>query len=203
MDFILNRKGRCVRKLIVFNHVTLDGYFVGANGDMSWAHEDNDDPEFAGFVAENASGEGELLFGRVTYDMMAGYWPTAIADQHNPVVAKAMNRMAKVVFSRTLKEASWNNTRLVRTGETRGDLVSEVRKLKEEDGPGMAILGSGSIVAQLAQENLIDEYQMVVNPLALGKGRSMFDGIRDKLSLKLTRSRTFKNGKVFLCYEPA
>ena len=198
MEFILNRKGRRVRKLLVFNHVTLDGYFIGANGDMNWAHSGNDEPEFAAFVAENASGEGELLFGRVTYEMMAGYWPTAIADKHNPVVAKAMNSMAKVVFSRTLNEASWNNTRLMK-----GDLISEVRKLKEEDGPGMAIMGSGSIVAQLAQENLIDEYQMVVDPLALGKGRSMFDGIRNNLSLKLMRSRTFKNGKVFLCYEPA
>ena len=85
----------------------------------------------------------------------------------------------------------------------KGDLVSEIRKMKEESGPGMAILGSGSIVAQLAPEGLIDEYQMMVDPVALGKGRTMFDGIQEKLDLKLTKSRTFKNGKVYLCFEPA
>jgi dihydrofolate reductase len=187
-----------MRKLIVFNHVTLDGYFVSANGDMRWAATGNDDPEYSAFVAENASGGGELLFGRITYAMMASYWPTPIADQHNPAVAKGMNSMAKVVFSKTLDHASWNNTRLIK-----GDLVTEVRKLKEEPGPGMAIMGSGSIVAQLALENVIDEYQLMMNPLALGAGRSLFDGIREQLSLKLTRSRAFNNGKVFVCYEPA
>ena len=106
--------------------------------------------------------------------------------------------MPKVVFSRTLSQASWNNTRLVK-----GDLVAEVRKMKNEPGPGMTILGSGSIVSQLATQRLIDEYQMVVDPVALGKGPTMFDGIKEHLSLKLTKTRTFRNGKVYLCYEPA
>lgn len=187
-----------MRKLIVFNHVTLDGYFVSASGDFRWASKGNDDPEYSAFVAENASGGGQLLFGRVTYELMASYWPTALADQHNSAVAKGMNSMSKVVFSRTLNEASWNNTRLVK-----GDLVSEIRKMKEEPGPGMALLGSGSIVAQLALENIIDEYQMMVDPIALGKGRTMFEGIQEQLSLKLAKTRTFKNGKVYLCFEPA
>ncbi len=187
-----------MRKLVVFNHVTLDGYFVGPNGDFSWAHRGSDDAEYAAFVAENASGEGELLFGRVTYELMASYWPTPIAGQHNPVVAAAMNSTPKVVFSRTLDQARWSNTRLVK-----GDIVQEIRKMKNGPGPGMAILGSGSLVPQLAPENLIDEYHMVVDPVALGKGRTMFEGIRDKLTLKLTKTRTFKNGKVFLSYEPA
>ncbi|MGB0122289.1 MAG: dihydrofolate reductase family protein [Silvibacterium sp.] len=187
-----------MRKLIVFNHVTLDGYFVDATGNFSWARNGNDDPEYAAFVAENASGGGELLFGRITYQLMASYWPTPMADQHNPSVAAGMNSMRKVVFSRTLDNAAWNNTRLVK-----GDLVSEIRKMKEESGPGMAILGSGSIVAQLALENLIDEYQMMVDPVALGNGRSMFDGMQKQLTLKLAKTRTFNNGKVYLCYESA
>jgi dihydrofolate reductase len=186
-----------MRKLIAFNHVTLDGYFVGPNGDFSWARKGNDDPEYSAFVAENASGGGQLLFGRITYELMASYWPTPIADQHDPAVAKGMNSMSKVVFSRTLTLASWNNTRLVK-----GEIVSEIRKMKNESGPGMAILGSGSIVSQLAQENVIDEYQMIVDPVALGKGRSMFDGINAPLNLKLAKTRTFANGKVYLCYEP-
>jgi dihydrofolate reductase len=187
-----------MRKLIVFNHVTLDGCFASANGEMQWAHSGNDDAEYSAFVAENASGGGQLLFGRITYDLMAGYWPTPIADQHDPVVAKGMNSMRKVVFSRTLDKATWNNTKLVK-----GDIVAEVRKMKDDPGPGMAILGSGSIVAQLAPEGLIDEYQVVVNPVVLGKGRTMFDGIKEKLNLKLTKTRTFSNGKVYLCYMPA
>jgi dihydrofolate reductase len=106
--------------------------------------------------------------------------------------------MPKVVFSRTLDQALWNNTRLVK-----GDIVSEIRKMKNEPGPGMAVLGSGSIVSQLALERLIDEYQMVVDPVALGKGRTMFEGIQEKLTLKLTKTRPFNNGKVFLCFAPA
>jgi dihydrofolate reductase len=187
-----------MRRLIVFNHVTLDGYFADANNAMSWAQPGNDDPEYAEFVRENASGGGELLFGRITYAMMASYWPTPIADQHTPEVARGMNSMAKVVFSRTLEKADWNNTRLLK-----GDLVNEVRTLKAESGPGMCILGSGSIVAQLALENLIDEYQVMVDPVALGKGRSMFESIKAPLHLRVAKSRSFNNGKVFLSYEPA
>ena len=109
-----------------------------------------------------------------------------------------MNNLPKVVFSRTLDKASWNNTKLVK-----GDLAAEIRKMKKEPGEDMAILGSGSIVSQLAQEGVIDEYQVVVNPVVLGKGRTMFDGIKEKLTLKLTKTRTFGNGNVLLTYAPA
>jgi dihydrofolate reductase len=183
-----------VRKLIVFNQVSLDGYFVDAGGDMSWAH--NDDPEWNAFASENASGGGELVFGRITYEMMASFWPTPQAMQRMPAVAKGMNESPKIVFSRTLDEASWNNTRLIK-----GDIAARMRKLKEETGPGMAILGSGSIVSQLAQAGLIDEYQIVTNPIVLGGGRTMFEGVKEKLHLKLIDSRTFKNGNVLLRYE--
>ena len=105
--------------------------------------------------------------------------------------------MPKVVFSRTLDQASWSHTKLVK-----GDMVSRIREMKKEPGHGMAILGSGSIVSQLALERVIDEYQVVVNPVVLGQGRTMFDGIKEKLNLRLTKARTFGNGKVFLCYEP-
>jgi dihydrofolate reductase len=187
-----------MRKLIVFNNVTLDGYFTGADGDVSWAYSGSDDSEFNAFVAGNASGGGQLLLGRITYDLMAGYWPTPIAIKNAPVVAEGMNSMRKVVFSRTLDKAQWNNTRIVT-----GNIASEIRQMKTEPGEDMAILGSGSIVSQLALEGLIDEYQVVVNPVVLGAGRTMFDGIKEKLNLKLTRTRAFGNGKVFLCYEPA
>ncbi|HEX3436499.1 MAG TPA: dihydrofolate reductase family protein [Pseudacidobacterium sp.] len=187
-----------MRKLIVFNHISLDGYFVDENNSMTWAKGGWQDAEWNAFVEENASGGGTLVFGRTTYDMMTSYWPTPIAMEQMPVVAERINNLPKVVFSRKLDKASWNNTKLVK-----GDLTDSVRKLKNESGTDMVILGSGSIVSQLAQEGLIDEYQIVVNPIILGKGRTMFDGAREKVDLKLTGSRAFNNGNVFLCYAPA
>lgn len=184
-----------MRKLVVFNQVTLDGFFADLQGNMSWAHKD--DAEWNAFVAENAGGGGQLIFGRVTYDMMASFWPTPHAAEMMPVVAERMNNLPKVVFSRTLDEARWSNTKLVKV-----DLAAEIRRMKEEPGEGLVILGSGSIVSQLAQENLIDAYQLVVNPVVLGSGRSMFDGVEKKLALKLTNTRAFGNGNVLLCYEP-
>jgi dihydrofolate reductase len=189
-----------MRKLIVFNNVTLDGYFTDSNGGMSWAHYGSDDPEFGAFIAGNASGDGQLLLGRITYDLMASYRPTPAASKSNPVIAEGMNRMPKVVFSRTIDNAEWSNTNVVK-----GDIAAAVRQMKNESGPGMAILGSGSIVSQLAPEGLIDEYQVVVNPIVLGKGRTMFDGAAfgkdGNLGLKLTKTQSFANGKVFLSYQ--
>jgi dihydrofolate reductase len=186
-----------MRKLVVFNHMSLDGFFVDVNGDMRWAKTVDQDEEWNAFVAENASGGGVLVFGRITYELMAGFWPTPFAIENMPIVAKGMNSMPKVVFSRTLDQASWNNTKLVK-----GDMATEIGKMKKEPGDGMVILGSGSIVSQLASEGLIDEYQVVVNPIVLGKGRTMFDGVKEKLYLKLQKTRAFGNGNVFLCYEP-
>ena len=187
-----------MRRLGVFNNVSLDGYFVDANGDMRWAYQDKADPEWTAFVANNASGDAQLLFGRITYEVMANYWPTPQAKQNMPAVAEGMNKMPKVVFSRTLDKVTWANTKLLK-----GELAAEVRKMKSEPGPEIVILGSGSIVSQLAQEHLIDEFQVAVIPVVLGKGRTMFDSMKEKLSLKLTKSRTFGNGYVVLNYELA
>lgn len=185
-------------RLIVFNSTSLDGYFSDANGDMSFAHNPSDDPEWEAFVAGNARGEGRLLFGRITYELMARFWPTPLAAERMPVVAEGMNKLPKVVFSRTLDHASWSNTRLVKR-----DLAGEIRRMKKEPGPDIAILGSGSIVCQLAALGLIDEFQVVVVPVVLGKGRTMFDGTAHRMPLRLIRTRAFANGNVLLCYEPA
>jgi len=182
-------------RLVVYNSVSLDGYFTDTNGDMSWAHKS--DPEWQAFVSENASGGGQLLFGRVTYDLMASFWPTPLAAQSNPIVVERMNGLRKFVFSTTLEKATWNNTTLLK-----GDLTAEVRKLKQQPGPNIVIMGSGSIVAQLADAGLIDEYQIVLNPLVVGKGRTLFEGVKNKLPMKLAKSRAFGNGNIVLCYEP-
>jgi dihydrofolate reductase len=185
-----------VRRLIVFNHVSLDGYFTDKNGDMSWAHKQ--DPEWNAFVSQNASGGGQLLFGRKTYDMMASYWPTPAAMKNSPAVAEGINKAPKVVFSRKMDKTSWSNTKLVK-----GDPAQEVRKMKNEPGETMVIMGSGTIVSQLAQAGLIDEYQIVISPIVLGEGRTLFEGVEKKFPLTLTTSRTFGNGNALLCYEPA
>jgi len=182
--------------LMVFDQVTLDGYFTSANGDMSWAHKS--DPEWNEFVAGNARGGGRLVFGRVTYDMMASYWPTPQAARDNPVVAKQMNAMPKIVFSKTMDKASWSNTMLIKD-----DPAAAMRTLKKEPGENMVILGSGSIVSQLAQAGLVDEYQIIVNPLVLGKGKTLFATVKERVGLKLTKTRAFQNGNVLLCYAPA
>jgi len=187
-----------MRKLISFTMTSLDGYFTDKNGDMRWAKERPDDGEWSAFSEENAKGGGVLVFGRVTYDQMASFWPTTMAAQMMPVVAERMNHLPKIVISRTIKEAAWNNTTVLS-----GDLVSEIRRLKAEEGPDMAILGSGSIVAQLASAGLIDTFQVAIFPLALGAGRTIFDDVPEKIQLKLVNSRTFANGNVVLNYEPA
>jgi dihydrofolate reductase len=184
-------------KLGVFNTTSLDGYFVDGSGDMRWAHNTHPDAEWNAFVGGNASGGGALMFGRITYDLMASYWPTPMASKNTPEVAEGMNKMPKIVFSRTMDKASWSNTKVVK-----GNLAEEVRKLKNETGPDIVILGSGSIVSQLAQEGLIDEYQIVVAPVVLGKGRTLFEGVKEKLPLNLTKSRAFGNGNFVLWYEP-
>jgi dihydrofolate reductase len=182
-------------KLVAYNAMSLDGYFTDANGDMSWAHKQ--DPEWQAFVSENASGGGQLLFGRVTYDLMASFWPTPLAAQSNPIVVERMNGLRKFVFSRRLDKVSWNNTTLLK-----GDITTEVRKLKQQPGPDIVIMGSGSVVAQLADAGLIDEYQIVLNPIVVGNGRTLFEGVKRKLPMKLAKSRPFGNGNVVLFYEP-
>ena len=181
-------------KVIVFNSVTLDGYFTDPGGDMSWAHKD--DPEWKEFTAGNANGDSTLLFGRKTYELMAGFWPSAQAKQSFPEVAASMNKQPKVVASTTMDKAEWNNTRVVKR-----NLAAEVRKMKQNGGSDIVILGSGTIVAQLTQEGLVDQYQVIVNPIVLGQGRTMFDGVTRKVDLKLTNERRFQNGNVLLTYE--
>lgn len=184
-------------KLTVFNSVSTDGFFVGPGGDVTWAHR-KADAEWNKFTEDNAKGDCVLVFGRITYEMMAAWWPTKKAMKTMPAVAERMNSAQKVVFSKTLEEASWNNTTLVKR-----DLAGEIRKLKKTAGKDLMIFGSGTLVSQLTQKGLIDEYQMVLQPIVLGQGRTMFEDVKKELDLKLVRTRTFKNGFVFLCYEPA
>ena len=182
-------------RVVVFNMQSIDGCFSSLNGDMSWAHAEDD--EWQDFTRNNARGGGLLLFGRVTYDMMAAWWPSLAALDAFPVVAERMNGLPKVVFSRTMDRAEWSNTTLVKT-----DPAAEVRRLKK-GSRDMAVMGSGTIVSLLAEEGLVDEFQIVVIPLILGGGKSMFERVQAKHPLRLVGTRSFQNGNVLLRYEPA
>jgi dihydrofolate reductase len=184
-----------MRKVIVFNNVSLDGYFSGPNGDIAWMKSARD-PEWDAFALSNARSGGEVLLGRVTYDLMAGWWPTPMAHEQDPELAALMNRLPKIVFSRTMTMATWSNTRVAN-----GDPADEVRRLKDAKGPDMVILGSGTIVALLERAGLIDEYQVVVHPVVLGRGRTMFEGLEHQSDLRLSRARVFGNGNMLGCYE--
>jgi dihydrofolate reductase len=183
-----------MRKVMVFNAISLDGFFTDKNQDMSWAHARND-REWRDFTSENAGGEALLAFGRVTYDMMASYWPTPQALKDEPVVAKSINKAPKIVFSKTLEKATWENTKVVKT-----DPADEVRRLKNEKGPDILVMGSGTIVSQLTAARLVDEYQLVVNGIILGAGRTLFEGVKEPVGLVLEKTRAFKNGNVVLWY---
>jgi dihydrofolate reductase len=148
-------------------------------------------------VAGNAKGACVFLFGRITYEMMASFWPTPAALKIMPQVAETMNRSPKFVFSRTLRKASWENSTVVN-----GDLAVETRQLKQSAGPDILVFGSGSVVSQLTQAGLVDEFQVVICPLVLGQGKSMFDGVISKIPLQPQRTRVFGNGNVLICYRP-
>ena len=183
-----------MRKVFLFNMITLDGFFEGPNQDISWHHTDD---EFNEFAIEQLNEIGTLLFGRITYQGMASYWPTELAISDDPAVAGLMNSLPKIVFSKTLDKAEWNNTRLVSS-----NAAQEVSKLKQQPGKEIAIFGSSNLAVTLAERGLIDEYRVIINPVFLGSGTPLLKGITDRLNLNLLKSRTFKSGNVLLYYVP-
>jgi len=181
------------RKVILFNMITLDGYFEGPNQDIAWH---NVDAEFNDFAVDQLQTVGAILFGRVTYEGMASYWPTETALADDPEVTGLMNSIPKIVFSKTLTTADWSHTTLLK-----GDLAQEVTQLKQQTGKDLFIFGSGNLAARLMRLGLIDEYRLIVNPVGLGQGTPMFPP-GQALKLKLLRSKTFQSGNVLLVYEP-
>ena len=183
-----------MRKVFLFNMTTLDGFFEGMDQDINWHHTDD---EFNEFAIDQLNEIGTLLFGRVTYQMMASYWPTESAIKDDPIVAGLMNSLPKIVFSKTLDQAEWNNSRVVKE-----NVAAEVLKLKEQSGKDIAIFGSSDLAVTLAENGLIDEYRIIVNPVFLGHGTPLLKGIKDKIELKLLEAKVFKSGNVLLYYAP-
>lgn len=183
-----------MRKIIFQMMVSLDGYFEGPDHELDWHRVDG---EFNDYARDLLDSVDTLLFGRVTYQLMAGYWPTPTAMTDDPVIAAKMNSLPKIVFSKTLAKADWNNTRLVKE-----NAAGEISRLKRLPGMNMAIFGSSDLAVSLLGVGLIDEYRIFINPVVLGSGKPLLKGLKDRLNLNLVSSRIFKSGLVLLCYKP-
>ena len=184
-----------MRKLYSFLVSTLDGFYEGPNQEFDWP---NADEEFNEFGIQQLNDSDVLLFGRVTYEGMAAYWPSEGARQDDPKVAELMNSLPKLVVSTTLASADWHNTRLIRD-----NVAEELAKLKQQPGKGLAVLGSPTLTVSLIGMGLLDELRVLVNPVGLGAGRSLFRSADRRLRLELLQTRTFHSGNVLLTYRPA
>lgn len=181
-----------MRRLILWNMVTLDGYFEGKDPwEIDW-HEYVWGDELERFSLEQAASADTLLFGRRTYEGMAEYWRKEKGE-----IADFMNGVEKVVFSRTLTHADWKNTRLVN-----GKPEVEVAKLKGGDGKDILLFGSADLAAALTEHGLIDEYRLGLTPVVLGSGTPLFKASPDRLRMKLLEARPLESGCVILRYEP-
>ncbi|MBI3520195.1 MAG: dihydrofolate reductase family protein [Bacteroidetes bacterium] len=181
-------------KLTSFTFITVNGFFKGQNEDTSWHPHGG---EAAKFANDASSADNILLFGRKTFEMMASFWPSPMAAELFPIVAENMNKSQKIVCSNTLKETDWKNTTIMS-----GEIIEQIKQLKQSTTKNITILGSGSLLTQLSDARLIDNYTIMLDPIALGKGTSIFEGIKSNLELKLLSSRVFeKDGIVLLNYE--
>ena len=186
-----------MRKLIFFMHTSLDGYVAGVNGEMNWIKFDEALFDFVGTMTAKAD---TALYGRVTYEMMQGYWPEAgekpNATKHDKEHAAWYNNVTKVVLSTTLQEAGLQNTKVI------NDQLSEnISQLKNADGKNILIFGSPRASQSLLREGLIDEFWLFVNPIILGQGMPLFKDVTSIINLKLVESKTFDCGVIALHYE--
>ena len=180
-----------MRRIIVSNLMSLDGFFEGPDHELDWFLVDE---EFFAYARDMLRNVDTLLFGRKTYQHMADYWPSAPAEE----IADHMNNLPKIVISRTLQRAEWKNSTLVKS-----DAAAEISRLKQLPGKDMVVLGSASLASFLLQRGLIDEYRIILNPVLLGSGRPLFQDVRQRLRLKLSSTKLFGSGVVVLYYQSA
>ena len=185
-----------MRKLTFFMHTSLDGFVAGLKGEMNWINVDDEIFDFVGTMTDKAD---TALYGRVTYEMMQSYWPTAgddpNASKHDKEHSAWYNKVSKVVLSTTMQEAGLHNTKVI------GDRLSDnINKLKKEEGKNILIFGSPRASQALLNEGLIDEFWLFVNPIILGKGMPLFKDVTGTTKLNLIESKTFPGGVVALHY---
>jgi dihydrofolate reductase len=183
-----------VRRLYSFLMVTLDGFYEGPNREFDFWTTDQ---EFNRFAAAQLHDSDLLIFGRVTYEGMAGYWPVQGAREDDPVIAELMNTLPKVVVSTTLTSADWHDTTVVGA-----NVAEELAKRKQQPGKDLAVLGSPTLTVSLIGMGLVDELRVMVSPVAIGDGKSLFQSTDHRLRLKLLQTRAFSSGNVLLTYQP-
>ncbi|WP_234364211.1 dihydrofolate reductase family protein [Lunatibacter salilacus] len=180
--------------MTTFLFLTLNGFYKGLNNDISWH---NHGEEGNAYSERQLEAGNIFLFGRRTYEMMYSFWPTRMAYDQFPKVAEGMNSAEKCVISNSLKTADWNNSKIISR-----DAVHQIIQHKQSSGKNITILGSGSVITQLTEERMIDEYQLLIDPTAIGKGTPLFENISQRLDLELIDSNVFKNsGSVLLTYK--
>jgi len=183
-----------MRKLIFQAITSVDGFFEGPNKEIDWH---NVDEEFNNYAIDFLNELDLLLFGRVTYELMVSYWPKPDAIKNDPIVASKMNGLSKVVFSTTMQKADWNNTLLIKE-----NIAEEVKILKHQPGKDIAILGSSDLAVSLIEHDLVDEFRICIDPLVLGNGKPLFQGMNRRFELTLIKTREFRSGNVLLYYKP-
>ncbi len=186
-----------MRKVVLFMHISLDGFAAGPNGELDWISYDQELEQYAEEVVKTV---GAPLYGRVTYQMMESYWPTVLTNpdstKHDMAHAQWVENIPKIVFSKSLVRVEWHNTTLIKD-----NIAAEVSKLKEQPGKDLVIFGSPGLTHTFMALNLIDEYRLTVNPVILGQGMPVFKDFKNRSDLKLLSSKTFDSGVLALHYE--
>jgi dihydrofolate reductase len=185
------RTGGLMRSLVLQTGVSIDGFVAGLDGSHDWGYEREDDA-IQEWKLESVRKAGAHLMGRVTYEEMAAFWPTSTSEYAAP-----MNEIPKVVFSKTLQNADWPESRIAR-----GDLAEEIAALKREPGNDLIAYGGATFASALSRERLIDEYRLIIQPAALGAGLPLFDGLRAPLHLELVEAHTYPTGAAIHVYRP-
>jgi dihydrofolate reductase len=188
-----------MRKLKLQVQMSVDGYVAGPNGELDWMTFEVDD-KLSDHINALTDASDTILLGRKMTDGFINYWTSVLNNPESPEYsfAQKMVNIPKIVFSKTIKESNWANTTVAN-----GDLVEEIEKLKKKDGQDIVVYGGASFVSSLIKNNLIDEYHLSVNPVAIGKGMRIFGDLEEKLNLRLVKSEAFSCGKIVLCYEPS
>jgi dihydrofolate reductase len=183
-----------MRRVIFQMMVSIDGYFEGENHEIDWHNIDDD---FTRYSIDFLNTLDTLVFGRRTYELMASYWPTEAAVRNAPPIAEKMNSLQKIVFSNTLEKAEWNKSRLIKTS-----VADEIARQKLRQCKDIGIFGSSDLALSLIPSGLINEFRIIINPVFLGKGKTLLEGLDSRIKVKLLYSKTFRAGNVLLCYVP-
>jgi dihydrofolate reductase len=190
-----------MRKIISFIHLSLDGFTSGLNDELDWISYDSELEQYAHSMHDLTDA---VIWGRRTYEGMAGYWLTVPGNPDSSPAelehARWLDHATKIVVSRTLERIDWNNAQ--NTVLIKDNIAEQINTIKQQPGKDIWFLGSTMLAQTFMQLDLIDEYRLNINPIVLGKGKPLFAGVTRQFPLKLLESRTFKSGVVALRYEP-